>query len=844
MLGRILEEIARASTRAPKLTMALAAAASLLAVFSLSRLTLHQDLTDLLPDDVPELRGLAAVRDTLGGMDYAVVLIETDEPDPDLLSRASDALASRLGLRTDLVARVRAGVGEKEKKFFADFFLSRAFLYLEPVDLDRALAILSVDGVRRAVAEDARLLDSPLPNAVQERIVRDPLGLFSDVFLGHFQKNFGAMRFDFRTGHFLSEDGRAAILQVWGKGTPRDVAFSRRFLAHLDRAVEGLKEDLGADATHVRCGCTGGYPVALATQASIKGDMIITATGSFVLVLIIFFLAFRSILVNVTVGVPLALGVLCSFGLVAFFFGFEMTAISAAFGSILVGLGVDFPIHLYNRYAEEKRSGHDAARAVQRAWRWAGPGVVVAGLTTTVAFAALCFAQFRGLLEVGLLVGIGVTVMGGMMIFLLPALLATMEKNLPAPGGFTFGTPVLARLLRYGARPVAFVSAAVVLAAGLHLAIAGPAPFESDFQSLRSPMPEIDRTNRAIEEHFGTNLNPMLLVSPGSSRSEALSRALRASTLLSEMVREHHGSMVGPGAYLPGAEKALRAGARLRAAMNPADVIDRLRKELEAHDFEPEPFEGSLRLLETSLKTSILGLASLADLEAAGYGEVLDPFVSHGPSGWSAVSAVYFPGSIPSEERVGLAAKMEKILSSADDPHTVVTGMDILVWKIRDLVKAEFLPLTSVAAGVVLLLTLFFFRRPLDVVLALTPVSLGFLLTLTLMNLFSVQLNFMNIIVLPMIFGLGVDDGIHFVHRLREGGRSDVFAALHGAGKPIVITSLTTLVGFGSLVLAENPGLRSIGHLALLGISVCMICSVVVLPAFILAVRSNEPPKP
>ena len=71
-----------------------------------------------------------------------------------------------------------------------------------------------------------------------------------------------------------------------------------------------------------------------------------------------------------------------------------------------------------------------------------GRAVIIAGLTTTVAFAALCFAQFRGLLEVGLLVSIGVTVMGGVMIFLLPALLSTLERNLPAPGGFAFGTPL------------------------------------------------------------------------------------------------------------------------------------------------------------------------------------------------------------------------------------------------------------------------------------------------------------------------------------------------------------------------------------------------------------------
>jgi len=128
-----------------------------------------------------------------------------------------------------------------------------------------------------------------------------------------------------------------------------------------------------------------------------------------------------------------------------------------------------------------------------------------------------------------------------------------------------------------------------------------------------------------------------------------------------------------------------------------------------------------------------------------------------------------------------------------------------------------------------------------DVGLSLLPVALGFVITLALMRLLAIDLNFMNIIVLPMVFGLGVDDGIHFVHRLREDGARNPAVALTGAGRPIIVTSLTTMVGFGSLVLADNPGLRSIGHLALIGVGACLVCSVVTLPAVLLAFRKRTP---
>ncbi len=412
MLARILEAAASASSRRPGAVFALAAAAAALSLLSVSRLELDEDLTALLPSSVPELKGLDAVRETVGGMDYAVAVIESREPDPGLLSRASEILGRRLLERPDLVRRVKTGIDPEERKFFADFFLKHAFQYLNAGELDEALRIMSREGMRKALAEDARLLDSPLPNAIKEKIERDPLGLFEKVFQKRLLAGFSAFSVDFRTGMFVSSDGRAALLQAFGTGTPRDAGFSSAFMSHFRSSSEAALGELGLPDGTLWIGCTGGFPVAEASRTEIRRDMVLTAASSFACVLALFYLAYRAARVNVIAGLPLALGVLYSFGICPVLLGFRMTAVAAAFASILFGLGIDYPLHLYNRFAEERRAGYGCAEALARTWRNTAKGAVYAGATTSAAFAVLCFAKFRGLLEVGLLTAIGVAVIG------------------------------------------------------------------------------------------------------------------------------------------------------------------------------------------------------------------------------------------------------------------------------------------------------------------------------------------------------------------------------------------------------------------------------------------------
>jgi len=856
---RVLERLAELVAARPRTVLLLALAVALAGLLSFSFLRLDPDITNLFPRGDPEIQALDNLRRTMAGTNFALVVLVTPEPDAALLEEASDRLGERL-LQSDAVSRVRWKIPEAERTYYAEGFLSRAFLFLPPEALEKALDKLSPEGMEREIEACAHELDSALP-AVQERILHDPLNLFEDVFVPVLARRSPGARIDFETGHTISTDGRAVLLQVWGRKSPRDLAYARRFMDSLHGAVDALREDprFAPDALEVHL--TGGYPVSIRNERSVKRNLVVSFVGAFVGVLLLFMAVFRSLRVNLTVGLPLLAGSALAFGISAPVLGFHMTSIAAAFGSILVGLGIDFPIHLYHRFREERAAGADVPASLKTALARPGPGILSAGLTTALAFGLLAVADFRGMVEVGVFVGLGILALLAVMFTLLPALLVLVEKRASvAPPGFTAPLALAEKGHARAGVWIAGAGVALVLLAGGDAAMHGAPAFETDLRSLSSPSPETERANRAIGEHFGLSFNALLVVAKAPTREEALDRAADADALLEPLFRDDRlAAALGPGAFRPGPlrterNRRLMAGIHPRATIRGEDanqngrldenendgaktfppddadgVLDRgLAGALDDGGLDPACFEASLERLENALAVS-MGRPGAAEPPEAPDSLFL-PFLAEGEEGFMAVTALYLPLSASTEEHLAVGAEARRLVRERLGPGGVVTSVDMLVHRLKDRVVSELEPITALVGAAVLLIALLHFRHPLWTFYALLPAASGFLLTLSVMKLTGLRLNFMNVVVLPMILGIGVDDGIHFVHRFRESRAGGWRRALRGAGMPIVMTSLTSMVGFGSLVLADNAGLRSVGWVALIGLASCMLCTLMLLP--------------
>ena len=135
------------------------------------------------------------------------------------------------------------------------------------------------------------------------------------------------------------------------------------------------------------------------------------------------------------------------------------------------------------------------------------------------------------------------------------------------------------------------------------------------------------------------------------------------------------------------------------------------------------------------------------------------------------------------------------------------------------------------AVGVIFLVLVLDFKRPLVAILALLPLFSGIAFTLAVMWLLNEKLNYLNVIALPVIIGIGVDDGVHFFHRYLQEGKGGLRRAVTSVGRAMLMTSLTTMIGFGSLMLYLMRGMASMGLVLFVGVGMCFLVSITLLPA-------------
>ena len=155
---------------------------------------------------------------------------------------------------------------------------------------------------------------------------------------------------------------------------------------------------------------------------------------------------------------------------------------------------------------------------------------------------------------------------------------------------------------------------------------------------------------------------------------------------------------------------------------------------------------------------------------------------------------------------------------------------------LRETIKKDALIATVAGFLIVSLLLWLDLRRPLDTILCLAPLTIGIIWMLGAMSLLNLPMNFFNVFVTTMIIGIGVDYGIHMMHRYRE-ARDTQIARLEGGleetGKAIVLAALSTMVGFGSLSISSYPGIQSMGLVALLGAFSTALVAITLLPAYL-----------
>jgi predicted RND superfamily exporter protein len=834
-LGR-LASFAGRHYRGVFLAFALALA---LAGFGASRLQFDTDVLNLLPPDDPVFQTFRETMENFGSFDNLLVGLRLPEgiavePYQDFSEELADGLRGMSELKA-VEDRLQA------PERLIEQILPAAVLYLDAEGRQELAARLSPAGVAQQVDELHRRLGTPLALGLRDLLKVDPLGI-SSLLLKRLEGARGSVEVDWQSGSYLSVDRR--MLLILGEPTerPQNIGFDRRLVGGVEERFATLLArwpEIGGELPPPQLVLGGAYLTALDDARFIQGDMIRNTATSVLGVLLLFFFAFRRPSALLYALLPLAAGLLLTFGFAGFALG-RLSNATSGVAALLIGLAIDFVIVSYGRYVEERQRGAGIGEALAQMSGSSGRAVVVGAVTTAATFGAFLCTDFPGLREMGLLTAVGILLCMVSVLLLLPALLSWSEarhrrrSSQPRLYLHGFGSEGLISFsLRRPGWVLAAAAVVTVVAAG-YLPTIG---FEDSMAAMRP------KGNRGLDgaaqvaEHFGSGFDFTMLLISGDSLEEVLQGAAAASEGAQELVRS--GVLSGYRSItsiLPPLEDQREALAWLeqqrKAGLDSQRVAEDFRREATGQGLRASSFEAGLGLLAQALdRRQPLGVDEIGATEQGR--RFLEQFLrGSDEAGWKSVVRLY-----PPDNRFRREAP-EEVLALAErlGPKTAVAGSNVVNTRVREIVRRDALLAGLLGFVLVALLLWLDFRSLRDTLLSLIPLVVGIVWMLGAMAAFGLKANFMNIFVSTMIIGIGVDYGLHMIHRYREiekTGDRDLLEGLQQTGKAVLAAALSTVVGFGSMSLSHYPGLRTTGYVAILGAVATAFVAITVLPALL-----------
>ena len=833
---------------------------------------INTDTEDMLSPDLEFRRHSEELSQAFPQFSDNLVIV-IDGQTPDLADDAARTLAAGLRQNPKLFGRVDDPAG-------SDFFRRNGFLYL---DLDELYAL----GDRLAEAQPflATLWRDPSLVGLFRM-----LGLAADEFLKDQggDKGGGGQPIEITT----VMDAVATVAEAQAAGTfshlswrelmsgaPADkdnadkAGANRRVLVlqpALDfgslapasdamEGVRGLARSLGLTPENgVRVRLTGSAALAHEELKSVEKGMGIAAMVSLVLVLGLLMVGLRSKRLVAATLATLVMGLIWTAAFAIMALG-TLNLISVAFAVLFIGLSVDFGIHYGLRYQETMDEGEDHARALGEAAKRTGGALTLCAVSAAIAFYSFLPTDYLGLAELGLIAGTGMFIALFANMTVLPAILTVLPH-----GGRTRKTPthhfapfrpLFRSFIKLNSRAVCFAA----LIAGVAAATALPkAVFDFDPLNLKDPETESVAAMFDLMSDPRSSPYSVTILAPNLEAAKTLAIKLKAlpevdaaATLADYVPADQDEKMevissmalfLGPAfatdtaanVQPPTAERRRRAFGDFRATLNRLAVLKGETAEKKAALRLSRALEGiegddALKAFETRLLTALPGrLGALNDaLKAAPVTLAsLPPEIRNNQiaADGRAKVEVYPKEDLRDREAlVRFVAAVRNIAANA-------TGSSVVILEAGDAVVGAFWRAGALSVFLIVVMLVVVLKRFSDAVLVFAPLALAALLTVAASVVFGLPFNFANVIVLPLLFGLGVAGGIHLVVRERqEMGVDRVLET--STPRAILFSALTTIGSFGSIALSSHPGTSSMGVLLTIAIFLSLVCTLIVLPA-------------
>jgi predicted RND superfamily exporter protein len=789
----------------PALLLALIA----LAVAGAFQVRFEEDIFALLPPDEPRVAETRLALERYRGLERIVVALESDEPAAlaAAVDQADEALRQVRGVQS-VVSRLEQSAQEDIFNLYAG-----AAPLLFDDDLQSRIE------ARLTTGEFAARLQGYLDRqagkegmTVADSFRDDPLGFDELVF-----RRFEHLSAGFRggrdaQGRILSPDGRFAVLFVQADFPSSDTGRGREFMVSLEGALPA------GVTTHV----VGAHRSSVDNANVLRTDLNLTVATSAIGILLLFLVAFRSVTAILLPLLSVGFGFAVALGVQGWVHG-ELSAITAGFSAVLLGIAVDYGVHLVTTCGSEVG---DRAQRAQSAIAHVGRPAFIAALTTIAAILMLRFSRFDGLHQLSEMAVVGIA---GALLFAIFAGPQLLRLAGPKAGAAQGVSRVLGSLssARFRARKALLAAGVIVtVALGCCIPLVG---FDGDVMNLDGKGAATRASEAAVQQAFGQDtLSRTLVVSGG----DTLESALRENDLNARALHAVGAGFDGISWVLPAPETQRENLERWRRFWNERRISALTETMAAAKATRPDT-GAETGLTVAQLERGFAGFFSTLRLVEPP--EVIEPKQVRDKPIWALMS-----GFVSDEGRrayIGATATMDEAMADelrALAPSAIVLNKASFTGRMVRFIRDDLLLVGGMSLLLVVTLLVLTFGRLRDVAIALVPVAGGMIWTLGLMGLLGIRFNIINTLVTVFIAGLGIDYGIFFVQTWR-GSRdaAEVRRRLLHAGSGVTIAALTTLFGFGSLALASHPALFSVGVTTAIGVLSALVLTLFVVPTLL-----------
>jgi hopanoid biosynthesis associated RND transporter like protein HpnN len=663
---------------------------------------------------------------------------------------------------------------------------------------------------------------------------------------------------DLSSEHLLAKDGRLGFVLLRLTKEKGGFAGASAATDELRRIIARV----GDRHAGVTIGLTG-IPVMEDDEMRASQTSMVWASGlSMAAVILVIIAGFGGVRHALLANGVLAIGMAWAFAWATASVG-HLNILSVTFTVTMIGVGIDYGTYYVGRYLEQRRQGMPCEEALLETSGRVGPGILTGAITTAVAFFAAAMTSFVGVAELGMIAGGGIMLCCAAELLVLPAAIAVVDRSFL---GRSIPTPVpvhawLAPIFRHP-RIVLLggMAATLAMAGGLHeltydhnllnmqpeglesIAVEKKLLEECD-QSVWYALSIADSREQLLER------KAKLVALPGVERVDEIASLLPVDEELKgpliERIRGRLATLPERPPEIPvdrlDALGETLAWAQSEAAKRPGGLrtawhLERARESLRRKG--PEECYRSLAAFQQRAAGDLLSrlhaLAGVADPQPPALADLPPSLVERfvGSTGRHLLK-IYGRGDIWNFEA------LERFVGDVRSVDPRVTGNPVQAYEGSREMKRSYEQAGLYALVVIVAVLWLDFRSVKHAILAALPLAVGMLQTFGLMGLVGIDLNAANLIGIPLILGIAVDYGVHIVHDALE--RPGPYRISASTANSVLVDALTTILGFGALMVASHRGLESLGRVLTLGVTTCTATSLVLLPPLLAVLHRGRP---